>query len=234
MKIKTLDSNKSLLFLGDIHGSWYHLLNMIDEAKINNANVICVGDIGVGFKKSIKDEYFYFNQLNETFKAANINFFGIRGNHDNPLFFCKKNRVCLDNFELLEDYSVLQYDSKLIQCIGGAISLDRTIRKEGQSYWSDEPACFKKTKCKKTDILVTHTAPSRCFPQKFNDFVFSWAKHDNLLLDDLIAERVLLDKIFAQCNPTIHLYGHFHSSKTEIIDGCKHKLLDVNEIWQLQ
>ena len=52
-----------------------------------------------------------------------------------------------DNFKLVEDYTIMQYGDKLIQFIGGAISVDRSGRKEGTSYWKDEGVEFKKNKC---------------------------------------------------------------------------------------
>jgi hypothetical protein len=40
-----------------------------------------------------------------------------------------------------------------------------------------------------------------------------------------------MDEICKLCKPRLHLYGHFHSSWTERVNGCVHKLLDINEIW---
>ena len=84
----------------------------------------------------------------------------------------------------------------------------------------------------KVDILVTHTAPSWCFPQQFNEIVYGWALEDAYLIGDLSNERAIVDEIFKLCKPKLHLYGHFHSSWTEEVNGCKHKLLDINEVWE--
>lgn len=228
----TLDGQKSLIFLGDNHGSWYDLFYQLDKNNIDNAYIISVGDLGIGFKYQKEYEYFLCANLNEKFANRNIKFLGIRGNHDNKYFFTGENRVNLENFELLEDYTLCEYNSKLIQFIGGAVSIDRVGRKEGISYWPDEGAELKKEECKKVDILVTHTAPSFCFPQTFNDMVYGWAKEDSRLIEDLTNERALIDEIFAICRPELHLYGHFHSSWSETIAGCKHKLLNIDELWE--
>jgi hypothetical protein len=155
----------------------------------------------------------------------------IRGNLDDPMYFCGENRVSLNHFELIEDYTIIEYNGKKIQFIGGAVSLDRTARKEGASYWKGEVLNFEKDKCEEVDILVTHTAPSWCFPQQFNEMVYGWAREDAYLLEDLTDERAIMDEICKLCKPKLHLYGHFHSSWTEDINGCKHKLLDINEVW---
>jgi len=82
--------------------------------------------------------------------------------------------------------------------------------------------------------LVTHTAPSQCFPQTFNEIVYGWAREDAYLIEDLNEERCLMDEIFKVCKPTYHLYGHFHTSRLEEINGCKHRLLDINEFWEFK
>jgi hypothetical protein len=230
MKTKKLDGNKSILFLGDNHGSWSELLFKINTKKISNSIIISVGDLGIGFHPS--QDIITCGSLNKEFKKNNINFYGIRGNHDNPSAFKGNDRICLDNFELVEDYSVFEHGSNLIQLIGGAVSIDRTGRTVGVSYWENEGVVFDRDACKKVDILVTHTAPSYCFPQQLNEMVYGWAREDAYLLEDLADERAVMDEIFKLCNPSLHLYGHFHSSWTERVNGCMSKLLDINEIWE--
>lgn len=228
--MKILNSDKPILFLGDNHGAWGELLYILKDKKISDFNIISVGDLGVGFNPN--QDLIQCDLLNKEFKKINVNFYGIRGNHDDPVYFTGENRVCLDNFELVEDYSVFEYNSKLIQFIGGAVSIDRTGRVAGISYWENEGVVFKKDSCKKVDILVTHTAPSWCFPQQFNEMVYGWAREDAYLLEDLTDERAVMDEIFKLCSPSLHLYGHFHSSWTERVNGCMSKLLDINEVWE--
>jgi hypothetical protein len=229
--IKILNKNKPLLFLGDHHGNWGMLFEIIKDKNIENCTLISVGDLGIGFHFKKEFEYKSCEKLSDKFKERNIHFFGIRGNHDDPYFFEGENRIVYENFELLEDYTVAEYEGKFIQFIGGAYSIDRTARKEGVSYWSGEEVKLDRGKCKEVDILVTHTTPSWCFPQQFNEMVYGWALEDAYLIGDLSNERAILDEIFKLCKPKLHLYGHFHSSWTEEINACKHKLLDINEIW---
>jgi hypothetical protein len=228
--MKILNKDKPILFLGDHHGAWSQLLDIIETKKIKDFYLISVGDSGIGFTDKENQER-NNNWLNEEFKERNIIFMSIRGNHDDPAYFQSDARVALDNFELIEDYTLMEYGDKKIQFIGGAVSIDRTSRNEGRSYWEDEIVKFDREKCKEVDILVTHTAPSWCFPQQFNETVYEWANEDAYLLEDLTDERAIMDEICKLCKPGLHLYGHFHSSWTEEINGCKHKLLNINEIW---
>ena len=226
-----LNNDNPLIFLGDHHGAWATIFDVIRYKNISDCNIISVGDLGIGFHKK-EYEHKQAENLNILFKEKNINFYGIRGNHDDPSLFKGTDRIVFDNFELLEDYTVAEYGDKTIQFIGGAISVDRTGRKEGISYWEDEGVVFNREACQEVDILVTHTAPSHCFPQQFNEMVYGWAREDAYLLKDLTEERSVMDEIFKLCKPTLHLYGHFHSSWTERVNGCVSKLLDINELWE--
>lgn len=228
--IEILDKTKPLIFLGDHHGNWGDLFYIITSKNIENCYLISVGDSGIGFKPN-QEQVKYINELNDRFKKNNIIFMSIRGNHDDPSYY-KKGKFELSNFKLIEDYTIKIHDGKLIHFIGGSISIDRTGRREGISYWQDEGLVFDKEKLHhKVDILVTHTAPSWCFPQKFNEMVYGWAREDAYLLEDLIDERAVMDEIVKTCKPSLHIYGHFHSSWNEEINGCNHRLLNINEIW---
>ena len=228
--MKQLDSSKQLLFVGDNHGNWHNLLDDIQSKNISDAYIISVGDLGMGFNPT--RDLHTCEALNREFFARNNTFYGIRGNHDNPVYFSGNKRIVYSNFELIEDYSVFEYKTKLLKFIGGAISLDRTSRRAGISFWENEGVHFDRDKCRKVDVLITHTAPSRCFPQTFNEMVLGWAREDAYLLEELTDERAVMDEIFKICNPTLHLYGHFHSSHTENINNCTHKLLNIDEIWE--
>ena len=228
--MRKMRADLPVVFLGDNHGAWSTLFYEIERRDIRDCFLISVGDCGVGFESK---EYTLklFEMLNRDFKERNIYFKAIRGNHDDPSYF-KMGRVHLSHFELLEDYTTIKYKNKTIQFIGGAISIDRTGRKEGLSYWKDEGVALRKDLCKEVDVLVTHTAPSFCYPQTFNEIVYGWADQDETLLADLKEEKILLDQVFEICKPKLHLYGHFHTSWDEEQSGCRHKLLTIDELWE--
>lgn len=227
----SLDKNKPLVFLGDHHGDWRELFFRIQMLKLKDCYIISVGDCGIGFIRK-EQQLGQIKMLNEEFKANNIYFKAIRGNHDDPSYFKGEDRIRLENFELIEDYSTFEYNTKKIHFIGGAVSIDRTGRQEGISYWKGEGVNFDKEKCEKSDILVTHTAPSHCFPQTLNEMVYGWVREDSHLLKDLADERAVMDEIFKLCSPSLHVYGHFHSSCTERVNGCVSKLLNIDELWE--
>ena len=225
-----LDKNKPIFYVGDHHGDWSQLFCSIDRLKLENCYLISVGDSGIGFKRK-KEQMSNIKLVNKEFKKLDVVFMSIRGNHDDPSYYNGSDKIKLSNFETIEDYTVMEHNGKLIQFIGGATSIDRSMRKEGISYWSGEGLNFSGDKLQKVDILITHTAPTWCFPQRFNQMVYDWAKDDSYLLEELILEREVMGEIFKVCQPTLHLYGHFHDSWNEEISGCKHRLLNINEIW---
>jgi len=231
--MKKLDTNKPLIFLGDHHGDWRQLFYIIDKNKLENCYIISVGDSGIGFKPQ-KEQINDIHDLNNKFKKYGIIFMSIRGNHDDPSYYNGADRIKLSNFETIEDYTVMEHNGKLIQFIGGATSIDRSMRKEGVSYWSKEGLYFDGDKLQKVDTLITHTAPIWCFPQRFNQMVYDWAKDDGYLLEELTLEREVMGEIFKVCQPSLHLYGHFHDSWNEEINGCEHKLLNINELYEFK
>jgi hypothetical protein len=228
----TFPKSQPLILLGDNHGDWRNLLSLIDYKEITNATLIHLGDDGIGFQEDNHKEHELCNKLNEEFKKRNIHFYSLRGNHCNPKYFEGENRIALSHFQLIEDYTIGQWGEKKIQFVGGALSIDRLGRIPLRSYWPDEKVKYEPKKCQKVDILITHTCPSWCHPQRFGDLVEDWARIDKALKKDLQNERAILDQIFALCQPKYHYYGHMHHSWSEKINGCHHRLLDINELYE--
>lgn len=223
--------NKPIYFIGDNHGQYDHMVSIVKSFDLRDCYLIHLGDGGEGFLPTDK-QCRQFVYLNEFFSTRNVHYMSIRGNHSDPFYFQGESRIVHSNFELIEDYTVMEYNGKTIQFVGGAVSIDRAARTEGISYWIDEAFVLDENKAQKVDILITHTAPSWCYPQQVNSFVLEWARGDEYLLDDLVVERQYVDRLFEICQPTLHLYGHFHASWSEFVKGCKHKLLNCNEVWE--
>ena len=65
--IKILNKNKPLLFLGDHHGEWSHIIDIIDTKKISDCYLISVGDSGIGFTDK-ENQIKMINYLDYEFK----------------------------------------------------------------------------------------------------------------------------------------------------------------------
>ena len=145
-----------------------------------------------------------------------------------------------------------EVEGKKILCVGGGISIDRQIRKNDKPYaswWDDEEFHYSPTRISKVvnnnktiDIVVTHSAPTFCYPRGVdapivNDWHNIEAQHGNDLKGELIMERKKIDKFYNDIKktykPTHWFYGHFHNTKTEVINEITFKSLNINEIHEL-
>ncbi len=221
--------NNAIYVLGDIHGNWSPLLTKIDEYDIRDCTIICVGDIGLGFKSYERQESELF-EVNEKFRKRRIDFFGIRGNHDDPHYF--DGGYEFSNMEFLKDYEVRTFGGKVFQFIGGATSIDRTHRVEGVSYWENEKFNFDPNQCVKCDVLITHSAPTWSGTTDKGP-ISGWLKVDKNLWSELKLERTEHSRIIELCNPDRHYCGHFHFKSTSKQDGCVSRILDVDELLEI-
>jgi predicted phosphodiesterase len=221
-------------YIGDTHGNFHNILNKMNRYLLSDCYIVHVGDFGAYNFNMSKIKAF-----DTLLKLNNIKMFVVRGNHDDPSFF---DGQTIGNITFVADYTVLELDGDRILCIGGAVSVDRVARiKKGLDYHTDEKLIFNRKALEGimgVNVLVTHTAPDFCSPlpnYDYSDFIQSYAENDAKLIEDLMEERANLTKIFEvlKANNKIeqHYYGHFHKSYTEEIDGCIHRLLNVDEIY---
>lgn len=249
-------NNTRLMFLGDIHGHFPIIHQYIKLYGIKDTHIIQVGDFGVGFN-TIEKEKRLLEMYHTQLVNNNVHVWAIRGNHDYKPHF-DNDPFGFTNIHLIPDYTVLDLCDKKILCIGGAVSVDRNwrytkLQKNGifenqtlgkESWWPDELFVLDKDKLceyRNIDIVVTHTAPHYCEPDNtfgFGPFVEGIVREtgDTELKTDLLVERQQVTDAFTilkmNNNITHHYYGHFHKTDVMNFDGIKHRLLNVNELWE--
>ena len=217
---------KSTYVLGDIHGNWTPLLSRIKYFDIRDCTIISVGDIGLGFKSYERQERDLF-EINEKFRKRRIKFLGIRGNHDDPHYF--DGGYDFSNMEFLRDYAVKKIEGKTFQFVGGAVSVDRSWREEGATYWKDEGFDYNPDKFVKCDVLITHSAPSWNGTTEKGP-ISNWCDEDKTLWSELKLERLAHSRAIKLCEPSRHYCGHFHVNSTAERDGCVSRILDIDEL----
>jgi predicted phosphodiesterase len=222
--------SKPIYIVGDIHGKWDHLFLKIKASEIRNFTLIGVGDLGVGFLDADKQAR-QFDYINSFFGGKGIDFIGIRGNHDDPSYF--NSSIDRSNFKLLPDYTSLTLNDKEFLFVGGAVSIDRKIRKEGVSYWTDEKFVLDHSKIKRCDVLVTHSAPTWSGPFDKSG-ISGWCDRDETLWDECLQERKDHDVLIKLCGASRHYCGHFHTSSSVDFDGCISTILDELEVKEIR
>jgi len=222
--------SKAVYIVGDVHGKWEELFARINNYEIKDCYLICIGDLGIGFKVSHTKEIRMLEIANTFFTTRDIQFLSIRGNHDNPNYF--DGSIKLSNFRLLPDYHIEFINDEKFLFVGGAISIDRKIRQEGVSYWNDEAFVLKPDFAVECDVLITHSAPF-WLGSFTKDGILGWCNRDQHLWRDCVKEREELATLFELAKPKKSFCGHFHTSLTQEHNGCVSKILDELEIVEL-
>lgn len=248
-----MEDKMRLMYLGDIHGNFNIISQYVTRFDIRDAYIIQVGDFGVGFKTLVKEKR-QLDDINTALIKRNVIVYAIRGNHDQPSYF-ENDPFGLSNIKLVKDYTVLNLVGKNILCIGGAISIDRTVRYtkrqlEGDyttnigvdSWWKDEGFNYDDSKLvdlRDINIVVTHTTPDYCWPDNSNGFapiVNDFASMDKTLKTELLDERRRMTLAFQTIKMyndiELHVYGHFHTNEVVYMYGTTHRVLGVGELWE--
>ncbi|MCD8208435.1 MAG: metallophosphoesterase [Bacteroidales bacterium] len=245
-------------FVGDLHGDFGTLKYYVKTHDIRDCCIVIAGDIGMGFEKP---GYYdsKFKELDKAFVERNVYVFALRGNHDNPAYFDGVYENKSKTFTLIPDYTVLTVvmpeETVNVLCIGGATSIDRTMRAvwnadcearyrsfkgilSPRTWWTNEAMVYDEEKLKEIcdnypiSVVCTHTAPS-CAPPFSKEGIYGWSLRDSNLCDDCENERNTCDNVLNYLREhnkgilTDWIYGHFHEHDFVSVDGIAFRMLDM-------
>lgn len=208
-KINRVLQMNIIKFIGDVHVKYPQYKKIIKSCS----NSIQVGDMGVGFLRPIGGELKpYANPPHKLMKDGNHRF--IRGNHDNPA-------VCKRHSQYIPD----GHFENGMMFIGGALSIDKAWRVEGESWWADEELSYSelnelidKTVRLQPKIMVTHECP-----ESIAGYVLPAYRQDFPS-----RTRQAFDSLFQLWKPKIWLFGHWHVSFNQEIQGTR--FICLNEL----
>ncbi len=230
------------IFIGDIHGEFDTLYYNLRINKLKNINIFVCGDIGIGFEKPVHYQQTW-KKMNEYCMKNNIFIYFMRGNHDNPIFFQEDTPQydavqSLSNINIIQDFDIIKTDTNKILCIGGAVSVDRYMRKDGKNWWRNERVknidLEDYIKDKEFNIIISHTAPE-CFgtPGMGHGTLQYFFMMDPELENDIKNEGALMneycDIILSKNIPMRWFYGHFHNKHEGNWGTILYRCLDVEE-----
>ena len=230
-----------LMFIGDVHGNTAQIVADFGYAAENNVDaIIAAGDFGVGFHiDEATGGCTFLDFVQRLAWNVDIPIFFVDGNHEN--FDWLETWTTYDKNGIGEVYTsqpgssmifhisrggLLTIGDVTIMGFGGAISVDRNWREEGQNYWRQEEVTLDDydraiiaADGQHIDILVTHDAP-------WNPVSFSLDYHTNnkahwetgepyfpqSAIDDSHANREIVNALTNIVQPTLHFHGHMHKA----------------------
>ena len=210
-----------IIAIGDVHGKFDQLIAKMEVVLEGNTgvNFVQLGDFGLGFEQPVRD-WNKLNPINELLKQFDSTLYVIRGNHDNPAFWDWCCTFHFSNIRFVADDTTLVIEGKVCYFAGGAISVDRTRRRQGIDYWCGETYELKPVRYieDKIDILFTHDVYHPCSPYTIanSDVVNYFANVDENLIEDLQRSQSVMEYLhrdIIKTNPNFTWYhGHYHES----------------------
>lgn len=204
-----------MLIIGDVHGKYKEYLAITDKVDAS----IQIGDLG------------YQNHLVE-FKHKNHKF--ITGNHDNhETDYNLKNCLGRFGFTKLKGFKFF--------FVSGGFSIDKKFRQNAhftgkwpKTYFENEELSYKEcndcldlyTKTR-PEIVLSHEAPRSIVNRFTNQDILANYGFNPSTFTTSTSE--LLSQMFEIHQPKLWIFGHYHRSWREIINGTQFILLDELE-----
>jgi hypothetical protein len=219
-----------IIAIGDVHGKFTDLKigirNILNETHIDGIpiNFVQLGDFGLGFGHP-SEAFAELTDLDTDLCLRKSHLWVIRGNHDNPAFWTDTG-YRFNNIHFVRDDTILSLDGKNCYFAGGAISIDRVVRKQGVNYWDSEAYIYPYTEIEvKIDIIFTHDVYQEIsnFSIHTSDIVKAWLEKDDRLHADILAQqyelRLLYENVVSTNKLTKWYHGHYHESSICYYNG---------------
>jgi Icc-related predicted phosphoesterase len=214
VKNKKGDHSMRILFIGDIHGNFRFLENMVSRIPEKAVDyIIQVGDFGL-WPQNVKQ-----------WKRLQHKIYFIDGNHEYfPLLPTPVNPEpveILGGLVYLPRGTIMKIGSCRIGFLGGAESVDRMYRTEGVDWFRQEAISYKDmmhfSDVGELDILVTHTPPATVVATRFQK--------------DPLPSAKAVEQVWLEVGRPLLICGHMHERVTvgniHVLDECGILFLDL-------
>jgi len=193
--------------IGDTHGDFLWTLKVLDHCKdLKISTVFQVGDWGFLWPGLTKPND-QIQALADALHARGQTMYFIDGNHDwHPKLRRKKVWPYNLHYQRRGTTRTFQNDDGkdvVVGFLGGATSIDKNSRIEGESWWPEEEILEAELPCDKVDVLITHDAPE--FPHNMAETTLP------LGLDYRCRQsRGLIQQAIRNTQPRRLFHGHYH------------------------
>lgn len=209
---------------GDKHADFSGVFDFCYDKKTSLDDVLIIlGDAGINYYANYKDYY-----LKNSLLQYPITFFCIHGNHEERPENIRTYNIKIfhegivyyekdyPNILFAKDGEIYNFNNKNVLVIGGAYSVDKSIRLSRGYNWyeSEQPSDEVKTKVKdvlskrdnKIDIILSHTCPYKYLPREMFLDGIEQSKVDN-------STEYFLDEIENNTDYKLWYCGHYHTDK---------------------
>lgn len=201
--------------VGDIHGEFNEYSHYtLGVGRYRHATEpappdrsIQVGDFGIGFYSP-----YWHESVNDWMKLNSGHRF-IRGNHDDP-DMCKTMSGYIADGTIEDD----------VMYIGGAWSIDHSLRTAGIDWWPNEELSVKELETLidvyltvKPRVMITHDCPTQV---AWDMFI---SRGDSISGQHHIKTRTgeALQAMFDIHRPEFHFFGHWHNTRELNLHGTR-------------
>jgi Icc-related predicted phosphoesterase len=216
-----------ILFLGDTHGQAGWVKYAIRHARDAGVETIMqVGDFG--YWEHTGAGRAYLDNVQSLLGYSGVDLYWVDGNHENHTMLRATYQPDETGFVPIRGRLFYAprghrwiWDGVSFLALGGAYSIDKAYRQEGESWWAEELITPEEAQAASegghADVMVTHDVPTGVIPWDTNG---GWdRKKDVFPLS--AANRTLLRDVFDVVKPKLLVHGHYHNTYTAELAGCQ-------------
>jgi UDP-2,3-diacylglucosamine pyrophosphatase LpxH len=214
------------VILGDTHGDFFWTLKVLDHAKdLKISTIFQVGDWGFLWPDENGKTGDQVAALAEALRSRGQRMFFIDGNHDwHPklrrrkkwpaeIAYCPRGHI----------HVFVNDDGQNVRVgfLGGAPSIDKQFRVEGEDWWPEEEIQDDELPVGKCDVLITHDAPER--PHNLAELELPMS-----LVYRCRMSMAKIQQAVRQTQPRLLYHGHYHWPYKGSFEGTEVRGLNCN------
>jgi predicted phosphodiesterase len=217
--IDPLTTPARIAFVGDWHANTAHAVDTIEHLADRADVLIHLGDYGYTFTKS------FCLRVDLALRSAGLPLLFVDGNHEDHTWLHRR-RISANGLRPISDHVWhlprgfrWEWGGVRFLALGGAYSVDRQWRVEGQSWWRQEeitPQQVRRTiERGPTDVLVAHDCPAGVAIPGLDQTAHLFPR---AALEAAGQHRQLLRHVVDAVRPRWIWHGHYHCRYTTTVD----------------